>query len=319
MTQLLINTPDLMKIIDAGYEAGAEEGAKFPVRLSAIGACPRRLACELRGVEKRAFSPRSLRVFEQGHQRGAALLAAFRQGWEDWITTVTTMPASRFRLIAELEVWMPTRIVGANARKIMEKALAWADETDDGLPLALQGEEDRLMIRGRCDLVIMDIETDDVWIIDFKTKASWGFKKLEDEGNGFDYEMQLLAYGRALRDEGKTVRGLWLYYEDHDKRGHKVLPVDPASNGLLSDAVNGVERVLLSWLIGDDFTSEPAAYAVAEKFGKKQHVGAVATLPWQCNYCSVGPEVGKCVESFRLEDIRKPGADVPRWEILDRD
>ncbi len=319
MTELLINTPDLMTIVDAGYEADAEEGARFPVRLSAIASCPRRLACELRGAEKRAFSARSLRVFEQGHQRGAALMTAFKRGWEDWITKVTTMPSSRFKLMDELEVWMPTRIAGATARKIVEKALKWANDMDGGLPLALQGEEDRLMIRGRCDLVIMDIETDDCWIIDFKTKASWGFKKLDEEGNGFDYEMQLLAYGRALRDEGKAVKGMWLYYEDHDKRGHKVLPVDPASNDQLSEAVNGVERILRGWVIGESIESSPAMYAVAGRFGKKQHVGAVATLPWQCNYCSVGPEVGKCVESFRLEDIRKPGADVPRWEILDRD
>jgi hypothetical protein len=54
------------------------------------------------------------------------------------------------------------------------------------------------------------------------------------------------------------------------------------------------------------------------RYAKKDHWVGVkdgkANLPWQCNYCNVGPILGQCISNHKLDNKGKPG-QVGRWEI----
>lgn len=236
MSTELILTPDaLTGIMDRGYLLGQETDPHFPIRLSALGHCPRQLRMLLAGVEKRDYTPRSLRVFEQGHQRGAALAEAFRRGfWPFQAEAFQNAKAGRFEMELEHTSWLSTRIHGKLAEDVLEGCKAWlgmayteeqGDVDDRWLPLRIV--DGYLQIRGRSDLLILDHEHKVFWAIDFKTKNSWGFKKLEEEGVGVDYEVQVQAYVKALFEEyeGWTCGGAYVFYEDHDMRKHMVLRV----------------------------------------------------------------------------------------------
>lgn len=337
MSTELILTPDaLTGIMDRGYLLGQETDPHFPIRLSALGHCPRQLRMLLAGVEKRDYTPRSLRVFEQGHQRGEALAQAFRRGfWPFEADLFEGAPAVhiesslRFKLLIEHTSWLSTRIHGRLAEDIMTGCRAWLGmafaEDDDlllddkWLPLRID-EQGYLQIRGRSDLLILDHEHKVFWVVDFKTKNSWGFKKLEEEGVGVDYEVQVLAYTRALGEEYEDWRcgGAYVFYEDHDMRKHKVLNVPLlGSASFLDNALSDVEHLLRNWAKKGPPTEAPATYADKNAWTKAKHKGARGCLPWQCCYCAIGPAAGKCMpETLGLTDIRTPGADVPKWEVV---
>ena len=69
MTNLILSPDALTGIMDRGYLAAQDTDPHFPIRLSAIGHCPRQLRMLLDGAEKRDYSARSLRIFEQGARR----------------------------------------------------------------------------------------------------------------------------------------------------------------------------------------------------------------------------------------------------------
>lgn len=333
MSTELILTPDaLTGIMDRGYLLGQETDPHFPIRLSALGHCPRQLRMLLAGVEKREYTPRSLRVFEQGHQRGEALADAFRRGFKQFCADLGESPpgeiSSEVSVKLEHTSWLSTRIHGRLAEDIMTGCRAWLGmafaEDDDlllddkWLPLRID-EQGYLQIRGRSDLLILDHEHKVFWVIDFKTKNSWGYKKLEEEGVGVDYEVQVQAYVHSLFEEyeGWTCGGAYVFYEDHDMRKHKVLKVESDSGGAYSDALENVEHLLRNWARNGPATEAPATYSDRPAWTKAKHKGALGCLPWQCNYCSIGPEAGECLpKTLGLTDIRTPGADVPKWEVV---
>lgn len=329
MTTELILTPDaLTGIMDRGYLLGQETDPHFPIRLSALGHCPRQLRMLLEGVEKREYTPRSLRVFEQGHQRGAALAESFRRGFrEAYPRMVVEGPAlTRFEIQREHTSWLSTRLHGKLAEDVLAGCKVWlgqgysedpSDIDDKWLPLRIV--DGYLQIRGRSDLLILDHEHKVFWVVDFKTKNSWGFKALEEEGVGVDYEVQVEAYVHSLFEEyeGWTCGGAYVFYEDHDMRRHKVLEVDHMDGGAFDDALEHVEHLLRNWAKGGPPTEAPAVHADRSNWKKAKHKGALGCLPWECNYCSIGPEAGKCLpKTLGLNDIRSPGGDVPKWEVV---
>lgn len=335
MTTELILTPDaLTGIMDRGYLLGQETDPHFPIRLSALGHCPRQLRMLLEGVEKREYTPRSLRVFEQGHQRGEALAEAFRRGFWPFATEILEgAPAEnieqslRFKLLIEHTSWLSTRLHGKLAEDVLAGCKAWIRQgyTEDPdavedvwLPLRID-ELGYLQVRGRSDLLILDHEHKTFWVAEFKTKNSWGFKALEEEGVGPDYEVQVQGYVIALFEEyeGWTCGGAFVFYEDHDMRRHKVLRVATASGPLFDEALEHVEHLLRNWAKGGPPTEAPAVHADRSNWKKAKHKGALGCLPWQCRYCSIGPIAGECLpKTLSLNDTRKEGADVPTWEVV---
>jgi hypothetical protein len=235
-------------------------------------------------------------------------------------TTLKLKIPPRFQILTEVEVWCPTNIEGDRAEAVAQQAHDWLKQEGldpDDSPVMVS-PEGVLCVRGRADVLILDVELKQFWVIDFKTKASYGFRKLKEEGNGYDYVIQVLAYVRGyMHDEPDwTCQGAFLYYEDHDKRNHMVLPVD-LEETTLDMAVDTVSKVLRNWVTGGPISEAPAVYAAPGKWNKARHAGAAGCLPWQCNYCTVGPEVAKCIdeESFKLQNIQGPNDDVPKWEV----
>lgn len=339
MNGLILSKHELLQCVDLGYKDQEDDELRFPVRLSALGHCPRKTRALLSGAAKREFSARSLRIFEQGHDRGARLAHVLHAGlgvhllnlahgdWkqltEEELHAAVAELGERYQVHTEVEVWCPTQITGERAEQVVAAALKWQEDNDIHEPEKLSvmvNAEGVLCIRGRADVVIVDKVLRQFWVLDFKTKNSWGFKKLKDEGNSEDYEVQVLAYVRGFiheQEEPWTCEGAWLYYEDHDKRNHEVVPVLLEDDGILDLAIDRTSKLLRNWATGGSIEEAPAIHAQPSKWTKKKHVGAAGCLPWQCNYCSVGPVIGGCVDTdlFRLEDIQGPNDEIPKWEV----
>lgn len=339
MDGLILSGTELLHCMDLGYQAQEDDEARFPIRLSGLGNCPRATRAQLDAPADRTFSPRMLRIFEQGHDRGEKLASALRHGIEqhicerdpEWYTLngdeqqeALKNMGDRFEYLTEAEVWCPTKLKGDLARKAISHAREWnrrnGVDPEAELPMMISAE-DTLCIRGRADVIIVDNEAKHFWVIDFKTKASWGFKKLDDEGNGYGYEIQVLSYVSGFihgAEAGWQCEGAFLYYEDHEKRNHKVVPVD-VDMDVLAIAVDRISKVMRNWVHDGPINEAPAVYAESVNWTKKAHVKALGCLPWQCNYCAVGPVAGECIDTdvFQLKDIRKPGTEIPKWEILD--
>ena len=328
MTNLILSPDALMGIMDRGYLAAQDTDPHFPIRLSAIGHCPRQLRMLLEGADKRDYSARSLRIFEQGTDRGSRLAEAFMQGFLQFVEHELDLDPNKFDVDLERTVWLSTNVRGEDAELAVQMCKAWLkmklEEIDSGrvddtwLPLRIDPNSGYLQVRGRIDMTLIDHDAKHFWIVDFKTKNSWGFKKLEEEGNGDDYEAQLLSYAAALPDELEdyTLQGIYIFYEDHDKREHKVLRVE--TNWTLLDKVTAdITHVLRNWVHKGPTSESNPVYAARSQWTKAKHKGALGCLPWQCNYCSVGPVVGECLpKTLSLTDIRTPGSDVPKWEVV---
>ncbi len=345
MNGLILSGAELLHCVDLGYKAKEDNDARFPIRLSSLGHCPRKQRALLEGAAKREFSARSLRIFEQGHQRGEALADALVHGLQEHILDlnhpgwrdldpetldlqVVAELAKRYEVLLEEEVWCPTNLSGERAERAVDMARKW--QMSQGVPdpeslSVMIDPEGYLCVRGRVDVVIVDWEAKEFWVLDFKTKNSWGYKKLDEEGNGYDYEVQVLAYIRGFvhQQEGFSCRGAFLYYEDHDKRNHKVVPVDISDDwifGVLDEAVDRVSKLLRNWVEDGPMEEALPMYAQPSKWTKKKHVGAAGCLPWQCNYCTVGPVAGRCIdeELYSIENIAGAYDEIPKWEVTEK-
>lgn len=285
----------LLDALDAGYTARNKETFNpCPVRGSAIGACPRKLATLLDGAERNPIPPRSLRVLQTGTDRGIDLAKAMS----------TQYPA---RCSVEVETWTPLAIKGDDAHAVVLKATKAFGARNN--PIAVI--DDVLCVLGHLDLMIDGDEPSSVDVIDFKTKASYGFRKLGDEGNSFEYQCQGLAYTEGLRRAGLNVTSFTFIYENSDSRDLKAVPLDLEDmdlNARYDQQKKRIEAMLVGWLAGTTaVTNSTATYA-------DPLVGGAGNLPWQCNYCAVGPIKGKCVPESRLSNANasKP---IPKWVV----
>lgn len=289
----------LLDAINTAYEQRDREANRFPVRGSAIGSCPRQLSALLNGHKPRKLDGPVLRVFEMGSSRGVSLAAVIDEAF------------GRGGVILEHEVLIPTGIDGTVAMRIRDKAREAFGNGDASmlgkLPIAVDATG-KLCIRAHCDVVVND--GGPVHLIEIKTKNQWGFKKLNEEGIGASYEMQVMGQVTGLEHGGIVVKSASVLFENKDNCELKLMPFnpnDPEIVGRFSLQMQRIRTMLLSWLEEAPFDVSPAVFTApfAEKAGK---------LPWQCNYCNVGPEAGRCVDRVRLHNST-PTKRIPKWEV----
>jgi len=288
----------LLDAINGAYERRSREANRFPVRGSSIGSCPRQLAALLNGHEPRSLDGPVLRVFEMGSSRGESLAKVISEAY----TTV----------LLEHEGLVPTSIEGERARQIMEKASDQFGHGDDSmlgkLPLAIDATG-QLCIRVHCD-VLINGDRGLVKLIEIKTKNQWGFKKLDEEGIGESYEMQVKAQVEGLANIGIDVESASVLFENKDNCELKLMPFnpdDPDVAGRFALQMQRIRTMLLGWLDEAPFDASPAVHTAPFE-------GKAGKLPWQCNYCNVGPEAGRCVDQLRLRNT-KPTQRIPKWEV----
>lgn len=86
-----------------------EEHGGYKIGPSNLGDCLRKTACLLSGMQPAPLSPEALRVFELGHQRGAALEAAAKDIWPDAQTQVPVrIPLGKFHMLGTADLWIPS-------------------------------------------------------------------------------------------------------------------------------------------------------------------------------------------------------------------
>lgn len=288
---------DYLALLDRAYTASRAPGStRQPVRGSALGDCPRKLAALLSGLEPAPLSARTLRIFELGTDRGVALASHLSSALD--LEHDST----------EREVWIPTAIAGEEGQRIVRALEARFGSTDPSVRV----HDEQLQIRARIDLLIPLSDAQSVAVIEVKTKGSYGFKLLEKEGVEQAYSAQVLGQVLGLAREGLHVERATVLYEDKDTQALAALDVDVSAQALedfRTGTLHEVEQVLrlAPWT---EFERAPAVHV------ERALAGGVKALPWQCNYCSIGPARGKCAMGRTLVDDRKPGAEVPKWRIV---
>lgn len=299
--------PTIQALLESIYTVRGKRESRCPIRASALGACPRALSAQMCGVNVRDFNARTMRIFEMGTGRGRDLALA--------ITEALNLPAqeacNRLRAESEAELWISTLVTGDNAFDALVGATERWGEKD--LPLRVcydqpsKGAE--LQIRGRCDVALFEI--DGVHIIDFKTKGSYGFDKLDEEGPGHENVIQIAGYAAGFRRQGLHVLSSTLVYENKDTSELKAMPVDVDSASVavpFANAIGSISSLLLRLGAGELSAVDGVAVYAAEA---AQRGGR---LPWNCNYCSVGPIEGGCVPADKLVNKAKDGA-ITKWEV----
>lgn len=286
-------TPDLAQALRQQYDLLAKsQSKKFPVRASALGDCPRKLASLIRKVESDVPTERSMRIFEIGDQRGRALAQA----------AISAISEPHHALL-EYEVHIPTWLGGDVAALVLRRADAeWEDH---GLTIDGNG---RLRIRGRLDLAIFHGSGPLVDVVDFKTTSDYGFKQLGSSAADMRYTVQVLGYGRGLEELGFKVNSYQLLYENKNTCELKAVdvPATPENLALLDEKIAVAGDILVSWARGTAF-DEAASAVYAE--------GVQGYLPWQCNYCSVGPIRGRCTGGMEVVDSPTSKGGPHRWIV----
>jgi hypothetical protein len=287
-------TLDWKSLIDQAYLARKRENL-CPIRGSALGDCPRKLAGLLLGLEKSELSAKTLRIFELGTSRGRDLGTLLAHAH----------PSSVHR---EQEVWIPLPGVPANrVVDVLRKAeTAWG--TND-IPLSISLGKDQLMVRARCD-VLAFLPKDVVALhhLEIKTKNSYGFELLDKEGPDEGYAVQVMAQRAGLEQAGYEVLSSSILYENKDTCEHKVVEIVPEHwNDRYQEAIADVSNLLVAWV-----DQKPIEEMARARYADGVKVGR---LPWQCNYCAIGPIRGRCMLAARLKNKAKEG-QIPKWEAL---
>lgn len=282
-------TAELLDLMNAAYSV--KEPPRFPISASAAGNCPRRLSMLLKGEPHGDLSVKSARVLEDGTYRGIALAKRL----------AAQAAARKIRCELEREIW--TEIPCNDSGKIEFAARDWLMEHAGLSPEQARKETairaghspNAVLVRGRAD-VLLYLDEHLVHLIDFKGKASYGMKMLPTEGPGAEYETQLWFYKLGLEREGVRVASATLFYENKDNQDW--LPLDVDISGAPPPQVKRTMMELGQMLdafgsgnfTGLEGTPLHALEALVELRAKGK-----AALPWQCRWCSVGPERGKCV------------------------
>jgi hypothetical protein len=290
----MLTASDITGILETHYkrEANSEERS-FPIRGSAMGSCPRRLSSLLAKRRTVPLTYKAGRVFEDGHDRGVSIGRAFAESYRG--------PG---KVLLEHAVW--TTIPGIQYPEVLVTlAQSWSSDEDFEGP-SLRVHLGQLQVRSRCDIVIAypDRHCD---VIEVKGKNGFGFKKLEEEGIGVEYETQGAFQVRGLEEEGLVVDSIHWLFESKDTQEWKPIGgagfVHASVKSALAHAASILNAYSKPGFTGDE--------------GTPIHIPAGGgKLPWQCNYCSVGPLVGNCCLSKTLIDRRKPGALMPAWEAV---
>ena len=128
-----------------------------------------------------------------------------------------------------------------------------------------------LNVRGFYDLVAVEKESGKVYLIDFKTMASYSWslkfgKKYFKPNASVHQEVQLATYGLFVKKEFGRLDGMWLYYYNKDTSRMKASPV----------ALSMLKKASMFWK------------NVNEEHSKGLPMFREGLSPvedWNCNYC----------------------------------
>ncbi len=279
------------------YKLANGEARKFPIRGSQMGDCPRKLSSLMAKRALLPFSGKVGRTFEDGHDRGIAIGKA--------LAAALTGIDSRVEL--EYEVWTPIRLRHPELAQIAANRAA--REFGDDCPIRVGGGN-TLEVRSRCDIVAIHADGS-CDLVECKGKGGWGFKKLDEEGAGEGYEVQVAFQVEGLREKGHRVASAHFLFESKDTQEWKPMAYDFTDAGRHSEWLDTAREHAASILEAyaqDGFNGDEGTPVHIPRDGGK--------LPWQCNYCAIGPKNGNCAPGKTIVDKRKPGAQVPAWESL---
>lgn len=270
----MLDEVDIERLINSHYANLPKDRSDWPITPSSFGACPRRLALALEGVPMAPPGPESARVFELGHQRGAALAEA--------------LSSRVLSQDAEWPAWVPIGLFGDEALRVYDKA----HEYFPGAPVHLR--DGQLFIEGAADHVIHHNRAH-VTLIDYKTAGGYGFGKLATDGVSIEYAIQVWAYRSSLLEIYETVDA-FLVYECKDTnaaKGHvggeiKAMRVEGQDvEHAYEVTLSKIRRILVEWATKGHAQVSPP-YDIGGKSGRAKE------LPWQCNFCPIGPVIGEC-------------------------
>ena len=295
---------ELVNLVDAGELTKPDDfEGQFPMRGSALGKCARALTHLMAGHPKEDVDARRRRIFEVGHQRGEALGEALSRG-----LTLKHGPngTGDVEWHEEFRVKIPMPFTPEEGKDIYDTALEWVEGDTDKLPMHYNVQTGRFCLLGSLDFLVLNKVTKEAVVIDWKTKHSFGFRRLSDEGIDMGYLVQVGGYVEGLIEMGiprDRIRA-FVYYECKDDQKHRPLELEVNDAFVCENVESMIEEkaeALRLWRFG---SHAPAGYEPNEK-GK---------LPWNCNYCDVGPVAGGCFKGT-LTDDRRGGADVPSWTV----
>lgn len=298
----MISTGTLTSLLEHAYTTALPNtGPKCPIRGSAAGFCPRRLSMELANpTEEHQFSARTNRTFEAGNDADASLKAALTRACTHLGLTGTPTP--------NYPVWTTIPITGSPAAIVarLSQAYRWKHGEDFSV---IFNTENTVQVRSRIDWALIDKGLRDIDIVEIKTKRSWGMKSLEKEGAGDEYEAQMIMQIEGARQMGYHVNSAHWLFENKDSNDWTPLKfeLDTPHYWATFAKIKLHLGSLLSQLAGSG--AFPGTAGTPVNFPPQG-----GKLPWQCNYCPIGPEKGQCANGqFTVLDERKTGAEVPAW------
>lgn len=173
--------------------------------------------------------------------------------------------------------------------------------------LSIETEVGCVDVPGHADVIVPSLK----FIADLKTMGAYAFRKHRDGDVSEDYVKQILGYWKAWSGNGFGWR-LFIIGEalDSDAR-YGIVGGDIHIEEIdLSDPENAATL--------QEASTEVAALHKAQQFGELQSVPHNlqpdgSKLPWRCNYCSVGPERGKCWDA---EIVNKGDSRRPKWSFV---
>lgn len=294
-----MNELDLLGLLERAYTSDADE-PHFPVRGSAMGACPRRISMQLAGAERLELSAKAMRVFEDGSDRGRSLAVRLSKAW------MAQSAISVSFVDLERSVW--THLPIKNPVEVISAAIKAYEGFKLDPSMRYDPIHGGLEIRSRCDVLLWDKAHKGVHLIEIKGKGSWGMKKLPEEGPGDEYLVQIWFQIEGLRREGIEVLSAQFLFENKDTQEWV-----PWTINLSQGPPKAYHAAIMH--IGSVLEAFGSAGFSGEAGTPIHAFGVTGKLPWQCNYCSIGPIVGKCAPGKTVRDVRKAGASVPAWEV----
>lgn len=283
----------IIQAIDDAYRS-APDGRRGRSALSGsqLGRCPRALAQLLGGAQPKPTAPEARRVMERGTQRGESLeralvAAGLGRGW-----TVQT----------QAQLWIPLPLPPGYAERAV---IAYPD--------ALRADPDgsTLLVPGAADAVV-DAPDGRRTLLDFKAVGSYAYGQTYPSES---YVAQVLAYAAGLANDGHAPDACYLVLEAQDSdvrkgmvggalRAQAVDPTAERERAIFRRSIEGAQEAVIAWLDGH-------ANLVAEPYSLDGRA-----LPWECNYCPLGPERGGCWAAHGT--LRNGGTETrPKWFVVD--
>lgn len=307
-------TNHIIQAIDQQYIAANSGKSLCPIRVSSFGDCTAKLYQLASGASREELNARTYRIFEVGHDRGSRLADQVSRS-HGWIQSAP-----------EQEVRVPIVLPAGVAKRVHERMEKMFGSND--LPVMIKHDKpDTLYIRGRADLVLYG-QDHDCEVVEFKTKNSFGFDKLDSEGPGLQYTLQVYGYIVGLRELGNNPTRATFVFENKDNCELHAIELNFDEAKRLYDEWMVNFKLMLEQLANDASADElPRSVVPTHIYETVRNAqlndNITAKLPWNCNYCAAGPTacIKWCNDSGIAVDIldkRRSGADKPAYMVTIR-